>query len=48
MFTHYNNKPYRVDDVDFGSNPESTFKKGDADVKYMTYYKEVSFVVIRW
>lgn len=47
VFTHYNNKPYRVDDVDFSSNPYSTFKKGDKDVMYVTYYQEKYQIPIR-
>nr|AGJ83331.1 piwi [Oncopeltus fasciatus] len=47
VFTHYNNKPYRVDDVDFKSSPTSTFKKGNDDIQYITYYRERYQINIR-
>lgn len=40
VLTRYNNKTYRVDDVDFDKNPKSTFKKGDIDIPYSEYYKQ--------
>lgn len=47
VLTDYNNKTYRVDDVDFNSSPSSTFKKKDIDVTYTNYYKERYNVEIR-
>uniref|UniRef100_A0A224X701 Putative translation initiation factor 2c eif-2c n=1 Tax=Panstrongylus lignarius TaxID=156445 RepID=A0A224X701_9HEMI len=39
IITPYNNKTYRVDDVDFDSSPLSTFEKGNERVTYMDYYR---------
>lgn len=39
VLTKYNNKSYRIDDVDFSVNPMSTFKSKNGDVSYMDYYK---------
>lgn len=39
VFTYYNNKPYRVDDVAFDMTPLDTFKKGNSDVSYLDYYR---------
>lgn len=40
VLTAYNNKTYRIDDVDFTSSPSSTFKRKDVDVTYANYYQE--------
>ncbi len=39
--TGYNNKTYRIDDVDFDNRADSTFhlKKEDRDITYIEYYK---------
>lgn len=42
VLTDYNNRTYHIDDVDWGSTPTSTFKKGDEDVSYIDYFKKVS------
>ncbi|KFB43049.1 AGAP008862-PA-like protein [Anopheles sinensis] len=39
VFTRYNKKTYRIDDVCFDTNPMSTFKYGDRDITYVEYYK---------
>ncbi|KAG5670554.1 hypothetical protein PVAND_000808 [Polypedilum vanderplanki] len=39
VLTRYNNKSYRIDDIDFSQNPLSTFKKGDREISYADYYK---------
>ncbi|XP_075903162.1 piwi-like protein 1 [Nelusetta ayraudi] len=39
VLTKYNNKTYRIDDIVWDQNPMNTFKKGDADVSFMSYYK---------
>lgn len=42
VLTGYNNKTYRVDDVDWDSTPESTFKRNDGtSISYQQYFKEV-------
>lgn len=40
VLTGYNNHTYRIDDVDFGASPCSTFhlRKEDRDVSYQDYY----------
>lgn len=40
VLTRYNNKTYRIDDIDFDKNPQSTFKKSDVDISYAQYYKQ--------
>ncbi|XP_037932145.1 protein aubergine-like [Teleopsis dalmanni] len=42
VITDYNNKTYRVSDVDFGMSPRSTFKQKEKDVTFADYYKQVS------
>lgn len=40
VLTDYNNKTYRVDDVDFSVNPQSTFLyKNNQKITYVEYYK---------
>lgn len=39
VLTGYNNKTYRIDDVDFKSTPMSTFETRDGPVSYMDYYR---------
>lgn len=41
VLTDYNNQTYRIDDIDFNINPETTFKKGDQDISIRDYYAEV-------
>lgn len=55
VLTDYNNKTYRVDDVDFAASPMSTFNTKDGDISYVEYYKKVSiaiyltiFQIINW
>lgn len=38
VLTGYNNKTYRVDDVDWTSNPEMTFDTKDGKVSFVDYY----------
>lgn len=43
VLTDYNNRTYRVDDVDWNVTPASTFSKSDGtQISYIQYYKEVS------
>ncbi|NXP52120.1 PIWL1 protein, partial [Heliornis fulica] len=40
VLTKYNNRTYRVDDIDWDINPECTFKKADgSEIRYVDYYK---------
>jgi aubergine len=47
VLTDYNNKTYRVDDVDFESSPSSTFSTKDGDISYVDYYKKRYNITIR-
>lgn len=41
VITSYNNRPYRIDDVDWESTPMSTFKKSDgSSISYVEYYHD--------
>ncbi|XP_068767360.1 piwi-like protein 1 isoform X1 [Struthio camelus] len=40
VLTKYNNKTYRVDDIDWDANPKCTFIKADgSEISYIDYYK---------
>ncbi|XP_044296633.1 piwi-like protein 1 [Varanus komodoensis] len=40
VLTRYNNKTYRVDDIDWDSNPQDFFKKADgSEISFVDYYK---------
>lgn len=39
VITRYNNKTYRIDDIDFSQSPLSKFKCVDREVSYVEYYK---------
>ncbi|RWS16906.1 piwi-like protein 1 isoform X1 [Dinothrombium tinctorium] len=40
VLTRYNNKPYRVDDIAFNQNPESTFTLANGqEISYVDYFK---------
>jgi len=43
ILTDYNNKTYRIDDVDFQSTPLCKFKTNDGEISYVDYYKKVIF-----
>lgn len=41
VLTDYNNRTYRIDDVDWAVTPASTFDKSDGTkISYIQYYKE--------
>uniref|UniRef100_A0A4W3JA72 Piwi-like RNA-mediated gene silencing 1 n=1 Tax=Callorhinchus milii TaxID=7868 RepID=A0A4W3JA72_CALMI len=41
VLTRYNNKTYRIDDIDWIQNPKNTFKKADgSEISYVDYYKK--------
>lgn len=41
VLTGYNNRTYRVDDVDFAMNPSKTFRlKDGTEITYATYYHQ--------
>jgi len=42
VLTRYNNKTYRIDDIDEESSTRSTFlKKDGSKISFIDYYKEV-------
>ncbi|SPP81698.1 protein aubergine [Drosophila guanche] len=45
--TDYNNKTYRIDDVDFGSTPLSKFNTKEGDISYVEYYRKRYNITIR-
>lgn len=48
VLTDYNNKTYRVDDVDFSLNPLSTFLyKNNETLTYVEYYKRRYQITIK-
>ncbi|XP_064461230.1 piwi-like protein 1 [Ornithodoros turicata] len=40
VMTRYNNRTYRVDDIDWSKNPQHTFQMKEAQISYMQYYKQ--------
>ena len=41
VMTLYNNRTYKIDDIDFVQNPDSTFdRRGRGHVSFVNYYKE--------
>lgn len=48
VMTHYNKKTYRIDDIDFEKNPDSTFflRKENREVSYCEYYSSRYMVQI--
>lgn len=47
VMTTYNNKTYRIDDVDFNMSPADTFKTPTGDVSYIDYYRKVSTLIFK-
>ena len=39
ILTRYNNKTYRIDDIEWKMNPCSTFMKGRDEVSFVDYYR---------
>lgn len=42
VLTDYNNKTYRVDDVDWERSPSSTFETREGPKSFVDYYRQVS------
>ncbi|XP_071483412.1 piwi-like protein 1 [Diadema antillarum] len=40
VLTRYNNKTYRIDDIDWRSNPKCTFQSRGEDISFIDYYKK--------
>jgi aubergine-like protein len=48
VMTSYNNRTYKVDDIDFHKTPESTFeRRGRGQVSFLNYYKEQYGITIQ-
>ena len=47
VLTDYNNKTYKVDDVDYKSSPSSTFDTRNGSITYIEYYKTKYNIVIK-
>lgn len=47
VLTEYNNKTYRIDDIDFEKTPLSLFKKKDGHISFIDYYKNRYNINIR-
>lgn len=48
VLTDYNNRTYRIDDVDWETTPDSTFQKKDGShISYRQYFKEKYNLAIR-
>lgn len=42
VMTDYNNKTYKIDDVDFNSTPADVFVGKNGEISFMDYYRMVS------
>lgn len=42
VLTSYNNKTYRIDDIEFEKSPMTTFNKNGTEVRLIDYYKDVN------
>ncbi|XP_018372440.1 PREDICTED: piwi-like protein 1 [Trachymyrmex cornetzi] len=40
VLTRYNNKTYRIDDIDFNKTPTNTFSKNGEQISYIDYYQK--------
>ncbi|XP_054728354.1 protein piwi [Anastrepha obliqua] len=47
VLTDYNNKTYRINDVDFNKNPSTTFSCKEKDVSFIDYYYQKYHIRIR-
>jgi hypothetical protein len=49
LSSRYNNKTYRVDDIDWEKKPRSTFKLRDgSEISYKDYYQKVWKLAVLW
>ncbi|KAM9858804.1 piwi-like protein 1 [Aulostomus maculatus] len=39
VLTKYNNRTYKIDDIAWDHTPNNTFKRGDTEISFKTYYK---------
>lgn len=47
VLTDYNNKTYRVDDVDYNTSPSSTFETKTGPISFVDYYRTKYNITIR-
>ena len=47
VLTRYNNRTYRIDEILFNKNPESTFNYEGRRMSYVKYFKEYYNIDIR-
>ncbi|XP_055839653.1 protein piwi [Episyrphus balteatus] len=47
VLTDYNNKTYRINDIDFAANPKKTFKCKEKDMSFIDYYYQKYKIRIR-
>ena len=45
VLTNYNNKSYRIHDIDFESNPETVFQTKNGMISFANYYKNVNITI---
>lgn len=48
VLTGYNNKTYRIDDVDYTKTPLSTFMRNESEVTIAAYYAEVISIFLHF
>lgn len=41
VLTDYNNKTYRIDDIEFDKSPSDSFDTKDGPITFIQYYREV-------
>ena len=41
----YNNRTYKIDDIAWDHTPTNTFKRGDEDISFKKYFKDVGVIV---
>lgn len=39
VLTRYNNKTYRINDIDFNQNPTKTFETKNGNISFLDYYR---------
>lgn len=47
VLTDYNNKTYKVDDIDYGSHPSDTFETRNGPITFIEYYRTKYNIQIR-
>lgn len=47
VLTDYNNRTYRIDDIDFVTNPASTFETKNGTTSFVEYYRQKYNITIR-